>query len=295
MNTIQLQRMSKDKGFIAALDQSGGSTPKALALYGISESAYHGEEEMYTAVHAMRTRVMTSPVFTSDRILGVILFENTMDREVDGAPTAQYLWTRKNIVPFLKIDKGLAERKNGVSLMKPMPDLDALLEKAVRHGIFGTKMRSVVYEADGGGIASLAAQQFAIARQVAAAGLVPIIEPEIDIRGKDKRQSETLLKRELRRHLDSFDAETKVMFKLSIPDEDDFYADLMPDPRVVRVVALSGGYSRAEADERLKRNKGLIASFSRALLEGLRADQSDEEFNRVLGTSIREIYEASAT
>ena len=295
MNNEQLQRMRTGKGFIAALDQSGGSTPKALQAYGVSPGDYSGEEEMYDKVHAMRSRIMTSPAFSGDYILAAILFENTMNRSVDGMPTADYLWQRKRIVPFLKVDKGLAEQKNGVQMMKPMPGLDQLLLQAKAKNIFGTKMRSVIHEADPDGIAAVVTQQFDVARQIADAGLVPIIEPEVNIRSSDKAESEKLLKKFVLEHLASLDERVRVMFKFSIPEEDDFYRDLMDEPHVVRIVALSGGYSRDEADKRLARNKNLIASFSRALLEGLTVNQTDEQFNATLTETIREIYEASIT
>lgn len=295
MNAEQLRRMSDGRGFIAALDQSGGSTPKALELYGVKGGSWKTDEEMYELVHRMRTRVMTSPAFTREHILGVILFENTMLREVEGELTPDYLWKRKGIVPFLKVDRGLAEEGHGVRLMKPMPGLDGLLREAVRRGIFGTKMRSVIYGADAVGVEKVVRQQFEVAEEIIRAGLVPIIEPEVDISSKDKGESEELLKRELWRNLEKLDKGVRVMFKLSIPDEDGFYGDIMKDPRVVRVVALSGGYGRVEADERLARNPGMIASFSRALLEGLSAGQTDVEFNVELGRSIGEIAAASAT
>lgn len=293
MNSDQFRQIHSGKGFIAALDQSGGSTPKALRLYGIPETSYSGEKEMFDLVHAMRSRVITSPVFTSERILAVILFEMTMDRRIAGIPTAQYLWEKKHIIPFLKIDKGLAEEKNGVQLMRSMPDMEALLHKAVKAGIFGTKMRSVIHEAREEGVREIVLQQFEIARQVAARGLVPIIEPEVDIKSVQKREAEELLVRELWHGLNGLGDGMKVMFKVSIPDEDGLYGQFMDDPRVVRVVALSGGYSRADANLKLAKNKGLAASFSRALLEGLRADQTADEFNRELNDSIEEIYEAS--
>ncbi|MDF9827366.1 fructose-bisphosphate aldolase class I [Ereboglobus sp. PH5-10] len=295
MNNEQLLRMQNGKGFIAALDQSGGSTPKALLQYGVPESAYSNDEEMFTLVHEMRTRIMTSPAFTGGRILAVILFEQTMDRLVEGMPTADYLWEKKRIVPFLKIDKGLAGLNNGVQLMKPMPELDKLLKRAVEKRIFGTKMRSVIKEANPAGIAGLVAQQFEVAGQIAAHGLVPIIEPEVDIHSPDKPACERLLKENVVKQLNALPAGTKVMFKFTIPSEDNFFADLMQDPHVVRIVALSGGYSQKEANEKLRLNKGLIASFSRALAEGLGARQSDEEFNKTLAASVESIYEASIT
>ena len=293
MNQSQLARMHEGQGFIAALDQSGGSTPKALAQYGIKEDQYNGEKEMYDMVHRMRTRIVTSPAFNAESILGVILFENTMDKEIDGIPSADYLWQRKGIVPFLKIDQGLADRAHGVQLMKDIAGLDALLKKAAAKSIFGTKMRSVIHEGDGEGIKLVVEQQFAFAEKIMAAGLVPIIEPEASINAPDRAESEQLLLRELKANLSYLGEKARLMFKLSIPVVDNFYAPLMKDPRVVRVVALSGGYSRREADEKLAKNHGLIASFSRALAEGLSAKQTDAQFNAVLGESIREIYQAS--
>ena len=294
MNSEQLERMRNGAGFVAALDQSGGSTPKALRLYGIPEDSWSSEAEMFDLVHAMRTRIMTSPVFTSERILAAILFEMTMDREVEGRPTADYLWDVKGIVPILKVDKGLQDEEHGARLMKPMPDLDALLARAVDKHIFGTKMRSVIL-LPGAGVAAVAAQQFEVARRIVAAGLVPIIEPEIDIHSPQKREAEVELKEALHAGLDTLGPEELVMFKLTPPEEDDFYADLVAHPGVVRVVFLSGGYSREEANARLARNHGVVASFSRALTEGLSAQQADEEFDAMLDASIRSIAEASAT
>lgn len=293
MNEKQLERVRRGQGFIAALDQSGGSTPKALLQYGIPETAYSGEEEMFAAVHAMRTRIIKSPAFDSRYILGAILFENTMDRSIDGQLTADFLWEKKGIVPFLKVDKGLAELANGVQLMKPITGLEALLKRAVERNIFGTKMRSVIKESNPAGIKQVVEQQFAIGSQIAEAGLVPIIEPEVDIYSADKEASEKLLKEELFAHLAKLGDGVKVMLKLSIPTVDNFYSDVMQDPHVVRVVALSGGYSQAEANDRLTRNAGLIASFSRALSEGLSAGQSDDDFNATLSKSVQAIYEAS--
>lgn len=293
MNAEQLERIRTGKGFVAALDQSGGSTPKALLQYGVPESSYSGEEAMYALVHEMRTRIIKSPAFDSKYILGAILFENTMDREIDGQLTADYLWEKKGIVPFLKVDKGLVEQADGVQLLKPIDGLDALLKRAVERRIFGTKMRSLIKEASPSGIRQVVEQQFAIGKQIAAAGLVPIIEPEVDIASPDKTQSEKLLKAELLAQLAALAPDVKVMLKLSIPTEDNFYAELIDEPHVLRVVALSGGYSQAEANERLARNNGLIASFSRALSEGLSAGQSDEAFNAMLSESVRNIYEAS--
>ena len=295
MNIAQLDRMHSGKGFIAALDQSGGSTPKALAQYGVQESSYSNEEEMYTLVHDMRTRIIKSPSFESDYILGAILFENTMDRKIDGQWTADYLWEMKNIVPFLKVDKGLAELANGVQVMKSIPNLDELLTRAVERNIFGTKMRSVIKEANSEGIREVVEQQFAVGKQIFEKGLVPIIEPEVDIYSSDKEKSEVILKEEIKKQLSSLDKDVKVMLKLSIPTVNNFYKELMSDPHVVRVVALSGGYSEEEANRKLAQNHGLIASFSRALSEGLSAGQSDDEFNSRLGKTIKEIYEASIT
>ncbi|MBW7455602.1 fructose bisphosphate aldolase [Paenibacillus sepulcri] len=295
MNLEQLNRISTGKGFIAALDQSGGSTPKALLQYGIKEDSYSGEEAMYAVVHEMRTRIIKSPAFDSERILGAILFENTMDREIDGQFTADYLWQKKGIVPFLKVDKGLAEPANGVQLMKPIPDLNNLLKRANDKHIFGTKMRSVIKEASPEGIRQVVEQQFEIGKQILAMGLVPIIEPEVDIHSADKQKSEQILKDEILKQLSALDKDVKVMLKLSIPTEDNFYSDLIEHPQVARVVALSGGYDQVEANEKLTHNHGLIASFSRALSEGLTAQQTDEEFNALLSQSIASIYKASIT
>lgn len=293
MNTKQFERVHSGKGFIAALDQSGGSTPKALLQYGVQEDSYSSEEEMFVLVHEMRTRIIKSPAFSSEHILGAILFENTMDRTIDGMHTADYLWEKKSIVPFLKIDKGLAEQENGVQLMKPMPELDELLKRAVQRNIFGTKMRSVIQEAIPDGIKKVVEQQFVVGKQIIKAGLVPIIEPEVDIHSKDKELSEQILKKEILAQLSKLDPDDKIMLKLSIPTQNNFYSDLMSDPHVVRVVALSGGYSQAEANDKLAHNHGLIASFSRALSQGLTAQQSDEEFNAMLAKSVQDIYEAS--
>lgn len=295
MNTEQLKQISEGKGFIAALDQSGGSTPKALRQYGIEEDRYSSDKEMFDLVHEMRTRIITSPVFNSDRILAAILFKNTMNRTIEGKDTADYLWQEKGVVPILKVDQGLAALEDGVQLMKPMSDLPALLEQAVEKNVFGTKMRSVIKEANPAGIKKIAAQQFEVGKQIIDMGLVPILEPEVDINSKDKKESEELLKAEIMSMLSDLGEDEKLMFKLSIPTEDDFYSDLQKDPHVVRVVALSGGYSRSEANEKLARNHGLIASFSRALLQGLMADQTDEEFNATLDQSIQAIYDASIT
>lgn len=295
MNIAQFDRMHSGKGFIAALDQSGGSTPKALALYGVQESSFTNDDEMYTLVHEMRTRIIKSPVFENDYILGAILFENTMDRKINDQWTADYLWEKKNIVPFLKVDKGLADLANGVQLMKPISNLDELLTRAVERNIFGTKMRSVIKEANAEGIREIVEQQFKVGVQIFEKGLVPIIEPEVDIYSADKEKSEEILKEEIKKQLNSLDKDVKVMLKLSIPTVNDFYKELISDPHVVRVVALSGGYSKEEANRKLAQNHGLIASFSRALSEGLSAGQSDDEFNNKLGTTITEIYEASIT
>lgn len=293
MNQEQLNRMHFASGFIAALDQSGGSTPKALRLYGIEEDQYEGEEAMFDLIHQMRTRIITSPAFTSEHILAAILFEMTMDRQIEGQYTADYLWEKKGILPILKVDKGLAPLENGVQLMKPIPNLKELLERAQDRHIFGTKMRSVIKEANPAGIHAIVAQQFEIGLEIAKAGFVPILESEVDITIADKEKCELLLKAEIQQHLAKLTEDVRLMFKLSIPTVDGFYSDLMEDPHVVRVVALSGGYSRKEANEKLARNPGLIASFSRALTEGLKAQQTDEEFNTLLKSSIQSIYDAS--
>lgn len=293
MNTKQLDRIRTGKGFIAALDQSGGSTPKALLQYGIEETRYSNEDEMYELVHEMRTRIIKSSAFDSRYILGAILIENTMDRSIDGQLTADYLWEKKGIVPFLKIDKGLADIEDGVQLMKPNPGLEDLLKRATERGIFGTKMRSVIHEANPAGIKKVVQQQFDTAKQIVEMGLVPIIEPEVDITSPDKAESEKLLKAELIEHLSALGQDVQVMLKLSIPTEDNFYSELMKEPHVVRIVALSGGYPQAEANEKLANNHGLIASFSRALSEGLSAGQSNDEFDAILSKSIQDIYEAS--
>jgi fructose-bisphosphate aldolase, class I len=293
MNQEQFGKIRRGDGFIAALDQSGGSTPKALRLYGIGEDAYAGEAEMFDRIHEMRTRIITSPAFEGDRIIGAILFENTMDREIEGRGSAEYLWSVKRVVPFLKVDKGLASEADGVQLMKPMPDLDRLLDRAKEKGIFGTKMRSVVKLADPAGVQAIAEQQFEVGRQILDAGLVPILEPEIDIKSPEKREAEDLLREQLLTGLDGIGDDQVVMFKLTLPEEDDLYRKLVDHPRVLKVVALSGGYSREEANARLARNHGVVASFSRALTEGLTAQQSDEEFNEALDASIQSIYEAS--
>jgi len=295
MNQQQFEKVRTGNGFIAALDQSGGSTPKALRLYGVKEDEYSGDEEMYNLIHAMRTRIITSPAFNGERVLGAILFEQTMDREIEGRGTADYLWNVKNVVPFLKVDKGLADDSNGVQTMKPMPGLGALLERAKQKGVFGTKMRSVIKLADRGGIDGVVAQQFEIGRQILGACLMPIIEPEVDIHSPDKTGAERLLKDAILKQLDALPANQKVMLKLTIPSIDDFYSDLVKHSKVLRVVALSGGYSREEANARLARNHGVIASFSRALTEGLTAQQSDAQFNEALDESVESIYEASTT
>jgi fructose-bisphosphate aldolase, class I len=294
-NKEQLQKMKTHPGFIAALDQSGGSTPGALRAYGIKENAWSSEAEMFAIVHQMRTRIMTSPGFTGERIIGAILFENTIDRDVEGQPTADYLWNVKRVVPFLKVDKGLAAEKDGVQLLKPMPELAALLDKARAKRIFGTKMRSFVKQANGAGIKDIVAQQFAIARQIIAADLVPIVEPEVDIHCSEKAKAEELLKAVIFEELDGLPAGQLVMLKLTLPEKDDLYAEFVKHPKVVRVVALSGGYTREEGNKRLRRNHGVVASFSRALVEGLSAEQSDAEYNTLLDASIQSIFEASNT
>lgn len=291
----QAAKIRNQPGFIAALDQSGGSTPKALKLYGIEENTYSGEQQMMDLVHQMRTRIVSSPVFGGDRIVGAILFEATMDRDFGGKPAADYLWNTKQVVPFLKIDKGLADEKDGVQLMKPMPDLDKLLDKAKSKGIFGTKERSVIKQNNAAGIKAAVKQQFEVARQVLAKGLVPIVEPEVDIKNPDKKGSEAVLKQEILAELDKLPANQQVMLKLTIPEVDNFYAELIKHPRVLKVVALSGGYSRDESNKRLARQNGMIASFSRALSEGLSAQQSDAEFNKTLDAAIQSIYDASKT
>jgi len=291
----QLNKIRSGGGFIAALDQSGGSTPKALRQYGISEDAWSGDDEMFDLVHEMRARIITSPAFDGDRILGAILFEGTMDREIEGTPTAEYLWREKRVVPFLKVDKGLADVANGVQLMKPIPGLDGVLKRAKAKGVFGTKMRSVVKQADAVGIAAIVRQQFEIGKQILGQDLVPILEPEIDINCPDKAEAEELLRKELLAGFDGLGPEQRVMLKLTLPEEADFYRPCVQHPKVLKVVALSGGYTRDEANARLERNHGVVASFSRALVEGLVAQQSDEEFNRELAGSISSIYAASMT
>ena len=295
MNSEQLERLRSAKGFIAALDQSGGSTPKALKLYGIAESEYSGDAQMFDLIHGMRSRMITSRVFNGDRVLGAILFEGTMDRDIEGRGSADYLWNVKKVVPFLKVDKGLADEANGAQIMKPMPDLDALLTRAVAKGIFGTKMRSVIKLADPVGIKAVVAQQFAVGRQILGHGLVPIIEPEVDIHSPNKAEAEKILRDELLAELNRQPADQPVMLKLTLPDTDDYYLDLVKHPSVLRVVALSGGYSRDDANTKLSHNHGVIASFSRALTEGLSAKQSDAEFDAALDAAIASIYAASLT
>jgi fructose-bisphosphate aldolase class I len=295
VNQQQLEQMRTGKGFIAALDQSGGSTPKALKLYGVDESSYSNEDEMFDVIHAMRSRMVMSPAFTGNRVLAAILFEGTMDRSIDGVGSAEYLWSRKQVIAILKVDKGLADEADGVQLMKPMPELDALLAKARANGIFGTKMRSVIKVANAKGISEVVAQQFAVGRQILAGGLVPIIEPEVDINSPSKKEAEVLLKAALLKELDAQPADQPVMLKLTLPEDDNFYLDLVKHPSVLRVVALSGGYSRDDANTKLSKNNGVIASFSRALTEGLSAQQSDTEFNAALDSAIASIYAASNT
>jgi fructose-bisphosphate aldolase, class I len=295
MNTEMLDKVAKGQGFVAALDQSGGSTPKALAQYGVTQDAYSTDEEMFDLVHEMRTRIITSPAFTGERILAAILFEGTMDRQIEGMPSAAYLWRSRNVVPFVKVDKGLADEVDGVQLMKPMPELDALLDRATEQGVFGTKMRSVVKLADGEGIEAIVAQQFEVGRRILDAGLMPILEPEVDIHSQDKADAEGILLERITTHLEQLPDDQQIMLKLSIPTVDGFYTPLIEHPKVLRVVALSGGYSRDEANERLARNPGLIASFSRALIGDLSAQQTEEEFDAALDTAISSIYEASIT
>ena len=295
VNQQQLTQMRTGKGFIAALDQSGGSTPKALKLYGVDETAYSNEDEMFDVIHAMRSRMVMSPAFTGERVLAAILFEGTMDRSIEGVSSAEYLWSRKQVIAILKVDKGLADEVDGVQLMKSMPELDALLAKARSNGIFGTKMRSVIKIANAKGVSEVVAQQFAVGRQILAAGLVPIIEPEVDINSPSKKEAEVLLKAALLKELDAQPADQPVMLKLTLPEEDNFYRDLVKHPSVLRVVALSGGYSRDDANTKLSKNSGVIASFSRALTEGLSAQQSDTAFNAALDRAIASIYAASNT
>lgn len=283
--------MAHAKGFIAALDQSGGSTPKALKAYGIEPESYNGEDEMFRLVHEMRTRMITSPAFKGDRIIGVILFERTMRDKIEGIPTAEYVWEKKHIVPFLKVDKGLQEEKNGVQLMKDFPELEKLLADGVKYGVFGTKMRSFIKSANPEGIKAIVDQQFEWAERILKAGLVPIIEPEVDIHASDKKEAEVILRDELKRHLDAVSA--PVIFKLTLPTEPNFYEELLKHPRLIRIVALSGGYTREDANAKLAANHGVIASFSRALSEGLKANQTDEAFNKLFAESIESVYEAS--
>ena len=290
-----LTKVNSQPGFIAALDQSGGSTPKALKLYGVEENEYSNDEQMFDMVHQMRTRIITNSAFTGERVLGAILFENTLDREIEGMPSAQYLWQEKNVVPFLKIDKGLAEESQDVQVMKPMPELDALLDKAVAQNVFGTKMRSVVKMANAEGIAAVVEQQFAVAKQIIAKGLVPIIEPEVDINSPQKAEAEAILRDELIKHLNTLAEDELVMLKLTLPSSANFYADCVAHKNVVKVVALSGGYSREEANQKVSENAGMIASFSRALTEGLSAKHSDEAFTEQLDQGIESIYQASNT
>ncbi len=295
LNEQQSEKVKSHPGFIAALDQSGGSTPKALALYGIAEGAWSNEDEMFAIVHEMRTRMITSLAFNGERIIGAILFENTMDRAIHGQPAANYVWNVKGVVPFLKVDKGLDSEKDGVQLMKPMPALAALLEKAKSRRIFGTKMRSVIKQADAAGIKAIVNQQFELAGQIIAAGLMPIVEPEVDIHCPEKANAEGLLKAAILEKLNQLPQGQMVMLKLTLPEQDNFYADFVKHPKVLRVVALSGGYSRDEANKRLRRNHGVVASFSRTLAEGLSAQQSATEFNKVLDRSIQSIFDASNT
>jgi len=291
----QLQKVKNEKGFVAALDQSGGSTPKALKIYGVNEDAWKNEQEMYDVVHQMRTRIITSPAFSGKRLIGAILFENTMDRDIEGKPTATYLWDVKGVAPFLKVDKGLADEKDGVQLMKPIGGLDALLSKAKSKNVFGTKMRSVIKQANAAGIDAVVKQQFEVAKQIIAAGLMPIIEPEVDIKTPNKDKAEELLQASILKELSALKPDQLVMLKLTIPEKDNLYVDLIKHKNVLRVVALSGGYAREESNRRLARNNGMTASFSRALSEGLTAQQSDAEFNTALDASIESIYRASIT
>jgi fructose-bisphosphate aldolase class I len=293
MNSAQLAQMKSGKGFIAALDQSGGSTPKALSLYGIEPNTYSGEAAMFDLVHQMRSRIIKSPSFTSERVIGVILFEMTMDRQIDGLGSAEFLWQKKNIVPFLKVDNGLADEKDGAQVMKPIPELDTRLASAISHGVFGTKMRSVIKQANAAGVKAVVEQQFEIGKQICAKGLVPIIEPEVDINCPDKAAAEDLLLAELTKHLDKLSDDQNVMLKLTLPEKAGLYTPLTNHPRVVRVVALSGGYSRDHANEVLAKNPNVIASFSRALSEGLTAQQTDSEFDGMIDKTIQAIYDAS--
>ncbi|GGO57970.1 fructose-bisphosphate aldolase, class I [Roseovarius pacificus] len=289
----QAEQMRNGQGFIAALDQSGGSTPKALRLYGVEESEYTSDAEMFDMIHAMRARIAQAPAFTGDKVLGAILFEMTMDRKIDGKPSATFLWEDRGVVPFLKVDKGLADEENGAQAMKPMPELDALLERAVKAGVFGTKMRSVINAANPAGIKAVVAQQFEVAKQILGHGMIPIVEPEVTISISDKAEAEEILLTEITAQLDALPDDQQVMLKLTLPETDNLYKPLVDHPRVMRVVALSGGYSRDEANSRLSRNTGMIASFSRALTEGLSAQQSDDEFNATIATSIDSIHQAS--
>ena len=293
MNKDQLDKVRIGQGFIAALDQSGGSTPKALKLYGVDESAYSNDDEMFARIHEMRSRIITSPSFSGDRIVAAILFENTMDRQIEGQDSGDYLWSVKGVVPFIKVDRGLADEANGAQVMKPIPGLDELLARAVKKGMFGTKMRSVIKLADDAGVQAVVDQQFEVGRQILEAGLVPIIEPEVDIKSPQKAEAEKKLKAAILGHLDRLAGDGSVMLKLTLPEEDNLYAELVDHPSILKVAALSGGYSREEANARLARNKGVIASFSRALTEGLSAQQSDADFNAALDASIQSIYEAS--
>jgi fructose-bisphosphate aldolase class I len=293
MNQEQFDKVKNGRGFIAALDQSGGSTPKALKIYGVGEDAYSNDDEMFGVIHEMRSRIIKSPAFTGDRVLGAILFEDTMDRQIDGKDSPEYLWGVKGVVPFLKVDKGLADEADGAQVMKPIPGLDELLTRAVQKGVFGTKMRSVIKEGTQQGVDAIADQQFEVGRQIADAGLVPILEPEVDIHSPNKAEAEGMLKHALLDRLGDWPSDKYLMFKLTLPEQDNFYAELVDHPNVAKVVALSGGYSREEANARLARNKGVIASFSRALTEGLSAQQSDEEFDKTLDSSIESIYRAS--
>ena len=295
MHKDQFDKVKNGKGFIAALDQSGGSTPKALKLYGVEEDAYSNDTEMFDVIHQMRSRIVQSPKFNGDRVLGAILFEDTMDRQIDGKDSPTYLWEVKGVVPFLKVDKGLEDAVDGAQVMKPIPGLDGLLQRAVDKGVFGTKMRSVIKEGTEKGVQAVVDQQFEIGRQIADAGLVPILEPEVDIHSPNKAEAEAMLKKAILAGLEQWPSDKYLMFKLTLPDEDNFYSEIADHPNVVRVVALSGGYSRDEANDRLSRNKGVIASFSRALTEGLSAQQSDEEFDATLDTSVGSIAEASAS
>ena len=295
MNTDQLNKIRNDDGFIAALDQSGGSSPKALLNYGIGDDAYANDQQMFDLIHQMRTRIMTSGSFNGDRILGAILFENTMDRQVQGQSTASYLWETKGVVPFLKVDKGLADEANGVQIMKPMPELENLLERANENKIFGTKMRSVIKTANEDGINTIVNQQFEVGKQILASGLIPIIEPEIDIHSPDKERCEGYLLAAIKENLENLGESQAIMLKLTLPEEDNFFSDLVSDQRVLRVVALSGGYTRLESNDRLGRNNGVVASFSRALTEGLSVEQSDEAFDELLDSSIQSIFDASSS